>query len=109
MDATLLQTMGQIAGIGGLALGVFLVLFRDLIGKRIFPQLTQVQAFRLLRLIAVLVWSVAVLGLGIWVLTGPGDAVIAGDRIDADCSAVVTGTVGASDLHVGCGEDHGAP
>ena len=30
MDAQVLKTVGQIAGIGGLALGVFLLLFKDL-------------------------------------------------------------------------------
>jgi hypothetical protein len=35
MDTELLKTLGQIAGIGGLVLGVFLLLFRDLIRKPI--------------------------------------------------------------------------
>ena len=55
MDIDLLKIVGQIAGIGGLALGVFLLLFRDLLRKRIFPRLTKKQGFRLLSLIAVLV------------------------------------------------------
>jgi hypothetical protein len=30
MDADVLKIVGQVAGIGGLALGVFLLLFRDI-------------------------------------------------------------------------------
>ena len=40
MDANLLQTLGQIAGIGGLSVGVALLVFRDVIRKNIFPKLT---------------------------------------------------------------------
>jgi len=69
MDSEILKTVGQLAGIGGIALGVFLLLFRDIVRKQIFPQLTRQQAFRLLRLIALFVWSVAVLGIGAWVWT----------------------------------------
>jgi hypothetical protein len=67
METDLLKTLGQIAGIGGISLGVFLLLFRDLIRKKIFPTLTKDQAFRLLRLIAILVWSVAIVGIGAWI------------------------------------------
>jgi hypothetical protein len=67
MDAEILKTVGQIAGIGGLALGVFLLLFRDIIRKSIFPTLSKTHAYRLLALSAVLIWSVALAGIGAWV------------------------------------------
>src|SRR4051794_32659043 len=67
MDAQLLKTVGQVAGIGGLALGVFLILFRDIIRKNIFPKLPAAEAYRLLRLITGAVWSVAVVGILAWV------------------------------------------
>jgi hypothetical protein len=76
MNTELLRTVGQIAGIGGIALGVFLILFRELIRKSVFPRLSARQASRLLTLIAVLVWSVALAGIGAWVWTethGTGD------------------------------------
>ena len=69
MELNLLKTLGQIAGIGGLAIGMVILIFRDVIRKRVFPRLTQEQAFRLLRLILVLVWSVAILGIAAWVYT----------------------------------------
>jgi hypothetical protein len=33
MDAQVLKTAAQVAGIGGIALGVFLLLFRDIVRK----------------------------------------------------------------------------
>ena len=73
MDAEVLKTVGQVAGIGGLALGVFLLLVRDIIRKSIFPTLTKAQGYRLLTLIADLIWTVALAGIGarVWVETSP--------------------------------------
>src|SRR3712207_5911273 len=67
MDVEVLKTVGQVAGIGGLALGVFLLLFRDIIRKNIFPKLPAAEAYRLLRLITGAVWSVAIVGVLAWV------------------------------------------
>jgi hypothetical protein len=67
MDAELFKTLGQIAGIGGLALGVFLILFRELIRKSIFPTLKKDQAYKLFRLIAFLVCSVTLAGIAAWI------------------------------------------
>lgn len=68
MEATqLLSKTGQIAGIGGIALGVLLLLFRDVIRKNIFPKLGQAQAYQLITLIVVLTFSISALGLGAWV------------------------------------------
>jgi hypothetical protein len=39
MDTDLLKTLGQILGIGGLALGVFFLLFREMLRKSILPTL----------------------------------------------------------------------
>ena len=69
MDANLLKIVGQVAGIGGLALGVLLLLCRDIIRKNIFPKLPPAEAYRLLRLITLAVWSVAVIGIAAWVYT----------------------------------------
>ncbi len=69
MEAEFLEALGQIAGIGGIALGVLLSVFRGVIRKAIFPTLSPDQGFRLLRLIIVSVWSVAVLGVGAWIWT----------------------------------------
>jgi hypothetical protein len=67
MDAELLKTLRQVLGIGGLALGIFFLLFREIIRKSIFPTLKKDDAYRLLRLISVLIWSIGVVGLGAWI------------------------------------------
>ena len=66
MDLRILQVVGEIAGIGGLGLGVLLIIFREIIRKNIFPTLSRPNAYGLLRLIAILTWSVAILGLIAW-------------------------------------------
>ena len=70
MENEVLQTVGQIAGIGGLAIGVLLLVFRQIIAKSIFPKLKQDHAYSLLRLISVLVFVVAIAGIGAWTLLG---------------------------------------
>jgi len=88
MNIEILKTVGQIAGIGGIALGVFLLLFRDVIRKKIFPSLTKEQGYRILVLFLILVWSVAISGVGAWlfveiktqpsVITSPESRVVCG-------------------------------
>jgi len=60
----ILGTLGQVGGVTGIALGLVTVVFRDLLRKVIFPKLDDNQAFRLLRLIALLTWSLGLVGLG---------------------------------------------
>jgi hypothetical protein len=72
MDAKLLEIVGQTAGIGGVALGVLLIVFRDIIRKNNFPKLPPEQAYRLLRLITGAMWSVAVIGIMAWVYVSMG-------------------------------------
>jgi hypothetical protein len=67
MDANILRHLGEVAGIGGLALGVFLILFREVIRKRIFPTLSKEHAYRIIRLFLVLTFVLAALGLGAWI------------------------------------------
>ena len=67
MDPASLKIVAQVAGVAGIALAVFLTLYRDVIRKQIFPMLTKQQAFRLLTLVLVLVWTVALAGIGAWV------------------------------------------
>lgn len=62
------KTFAQIAGIGGVAIGAATMIFREVIRKNIFPQLTKADAYRVIRLISILVWSIAIFGIGAWVL-----------------------------------------
>lgn len=76
METGILKTVAQIASIGGLAIGVLLILFRDIIRKNIFPSLSKDQAYRLIRLIIILVWGVAFVGIGAWVYTSTVNQVL---------------------------------
>ena len=67
MDVELLKNLGEALGIGGVALGIFFLLYREVIRKKIFPTLKKDDAYRLLRLITVLIWSVAVIGIAAWI------------------------------------------
>jgi len=63
----MLEVVGQVAGIGGLSLGVLLLLFREIIRKNIFPNLTKTQAYSIIKLIVVLTFIVAAFGIVAWV------------------------------------------
>ena len=110
MDTELLQTVGQVAGIGGLAIGVLLLVFRQIIAKSIFPTLKKDDAYRLLRLISVLVLAVAIAGIGawVWVETRGDGRTVAGDqelRIETHgaSSPVVTDTDGNVTVNIDTG------
>lgn len=65
-----LELFGRVAGIGGLGLGVVMLVFRDIISKKIFPQLSRQHAYELLRLIIILTFVLALSGLVAWVVSG---------------------------------------
>lgn len=108
MEADILGTVGQMAGIGGVALGIFLLLFRDIIRKAIFPQLGKKDAYRLLRLISILVFLIAAIGIGAWVWTESDGTIHFGNNISAECSSVSTGSADGASVNVDCGENSDA-
>lgn len=68
MNVEILKTVSQVAGIGGIVVGTLLIIFLKVIKKNIFPSLKKNHAFALLRLIVILTWSIAILGLFGWIL-----------------------------------------
>ncbi len=66
MEVQLLQAVGKIAGIGGLALGVFVLLFREVIRKSIFPTLSDDHAYSVIHQFMYLTFAVAVCGIAAW-------------------------------------------
>jgi len=63
----LLIGLGKIAGVGGIALGVFVVLFRQLILQKVFPEhLPANQGYNLLLLFMLFTFGVAISGLAVW-------------------------------------------
>lgn len=77
MDVQLLKTVGQIAGIGGLAVCVFLLLFKDLLKKILAPRMSPKQWFRVVIVFMLLVWSLvlAVVIVSLWLNPGSNGAV----------------------------------
>lgn len=67
IDASIIKAFGQIAGIGGLSLLVFAWLFREVIRKRIFPQLSREHAYKIIRLFMLLVFLLSLSGISAWV------------------------------------------
>lgn len=68
MDYEFFKIAGAIAGIGGLALASVVYIFREVIRKQIFPQLTREQAYKLLNLIVVLIFIIGVLGIAAYLV-----------------------------------------
>ena len=60
-----MRTLGQVAGLSGIGLGVLLLIFRDVIKKIIFAKLTEPHSFILLILILLLVWCLTLLALAL--------------------------------------------
>lgn len=70
MEISLLKTLGQVAGIGGISLGVFFLLLRYFIHKNIFPKLSNERAYRLLRQFQYSVFVIAATGMVLWTYGG---------------------------------------
>jgi hypothetical protein len=70
MTGDVLRTVGQIAGLAGIALGVFLLIAREFLRKDIFPRLSRPQSYRLLRMLLILTWAIAAMGIGAWIYAG---------------------------------------
>lgn len=68
------RVVGSVAGLAGLAIGLIVILFREVIRKQVFPQLARGQAYALLRMIVFLAWTIAVLGILAWVYLGRSSA-----------------------------------
>ncbi|MFC3080609.1 hypothetical protein ACFODL_21120 [Phenylobacterium terrae] len=102
--AELLTSVGQVAGIGGVALGFALLIFRQVLRLNIFPQVTKVQAYRIIRLLLILTAIIALSGIAAWVageqLNAPrlnGEAETTGD-----CSFVIQAqSVDAAKVDIG--------
>lgn len=56
----------MIAGVGGLAIGMVVLVFRDILAQKLFPKLTREQSAKQLRLIIIAVWSLGALGIVAW-------------------------------------------
>jgi len=102
LDSQTLAAVGKVAGLGGVVATVLLMIFRDIIRKKIFPMLKVADAYRLLRLITLCTTLVAVVGICGWVVA-PHAATIFGSpavTTTGDVSPVVTRTNGNVSIEI---------
>jgi hypothetical protein len=108
MDAQILKTVGSIAGLAGLAVGMILLLYREIVRKNVFPTLSRKDAYRLLCNLAILAWSVAMAGIFCWVWSTAILHPRTGAQFDAPSTAearlVVAGTVVDQATNLGIGQ-----
>ena len=65
----ILEKLGKVAGIAGIAVGAIVLIFGGIIQKNIFPGMTKEQGFRVIRMMIVAASVLAVFGIGAWVYT----------------------------------------
>ncbi len=96
MDIDLLKSFGQVAGIGGLALGIVLLVFREIVRKGAGGR-DQAKVTRLLTTVAALTALVGLAGIGAWVWAGSppgqGRASVSADHGSVSAGGNITGTV----------------
>jgi hypothetical protein len=71
MENKILSTLGRIAGLGGIALGVVLFLFRGVLEKNFLPQagLGSEQAFAVILALMILTFGIAGIGVIAWLIS----------------------------------------
>jgi hypothetical protein len=85
MESKILSSVGKIAGVGGIALGVFLLIFRGVLEKQFLPQagLQSEQAFAVILSLMILTFGIAGIGLIAWLIGRT-----AGPKIPASMTAL---------------------
>lgn len=68
MNSEFIKILGEIAGIGGISLGVLLILFREIIRKNLFKRFSQNESYYFFRLLVILVFAISALGISAYVL-----------------------------------------
>jgi len=65
----ILEKLGKVAGIAGIAVGALVLIFSGIIQKNIFPNMTKEQGFRIIRMMIVAASMLAVVGIAAWIYT----------------------------------------
>jgi hypothetical protein len=70
LETRLLTSLGKIAGLAGIALGVFLLLFQSILKQQILPQsgLTNSQAYHIILALMILTFGIAAIGIVAWIM-----------------------------------------
>jgi hypothetical protein len=72
MESRILGSLGKVAGLGGIALGVFLILFRGVLEKQFLPQagVAAEQAFAVILSLMIMTFGIASIGIVAWLRSG---------------------------------------
>src|SRR5262245_34877490 len=70
MESKILSSLGRIAGLGGIALGVFLLVFQGVLQKQFLPQagLGSGQAFSVILSLMIVTFGIAGIGVIAWLI-----------------------------------------
>ena len=70
MESKILSSVGKVAGLGGIALGVFLIIFQGVLQKQFLPQagLGPAQAFAVILSLMILTFGIAGIGVIAWLV-----------------------------------------
>jgi hypothetical protein len=93
METSILKIAGQVAGLAGLAIGLVIIIFREVIRKNIFPKLPVAEAYKVLRMVLILAWSTAIVGIGAWVLVSIAQPKNAAISIPGDTGWLLLGDI----------------
>jgi hypothetical protein len=71
MEGKILSSLGKVAGLGGIALGVFLLIFQGVLQKQFLPQagLGSAQAFAVILSLMILTFGIAGIGVFAWLIS----------------------------------------
>src|SRR5712691_11562162 len=71
MESKILSSLGKVAGLGGIALGVFLLIFQGVLQKQFLPQagLGSAQAFAVILALMILTFGIAGIGVLAWLVS----------------------------------------
>ncbi len=67
MNLDALSELGKIAGIAGIAIGALVLIFNSVIRKKIFPNLTRDQGYKVIRMVVLFAGVLALIGIAAWV------------------------------------------
>jgi hypothetical protein len=111
MESKLLSAVGKVAGLGGLALGIFLLIFQGVLQKQFLPQagLGSAQAFAIILSLMILTFGIAGIGIVAWLFSrtiGPKASVSA--AMMATLAGLILVVIGAA-VYVGAQAKSDAP
>ena len=108
MGSTLLTSLGKIAGLGGISIGVFLLIFQGVLRREFLPRAgsNSVHAFAIMLSLMILTFGIAGIGIISWLIglntnptiTGPALTALSGLTALVVVSAVYVGT--RSSVHI---------